>query len=387
MLRAPRLSLQCLACHVPLSGPLSLPARIAGIGRNIDNPNLCNRCASHLVAGQIYPAALAVLELGPQLHFGRVPINDLANEVPALIKAMRCELESRSAFIIPQDCNHPFRILAYFNIPIALNNPECRAFYAVQDVLNWLENEVEALNLNCSYRGMLASGFVEIINCEPPNENIPFGELSLRALELFDSIPIDQFAFDAHTFQVICSEDREFFNQFVERDPLILATGVKDMFLLPCKLTKDSINVQSFKAIYLSRREAITNFSQISALFFSLIAVPCAAMVILVPGATAVGLTSAIGVLLPIWKSVGMSTWPRFVITFIIVLVSALNWIRVEIHCKRYRKLNQFYGRLLRMPSAQLRQLNFVRFCSCFVLSIVFLEGFLRVFIMKMPLF
>ena len=77
MVRSIELTSQCLACQVPLAGPLSWPTRALGIHRSPDNPNLCSRCGNHLAAGEIRPVALVVLELEERLRFGDVDLEAL----------------------------------------------------------------------------------------------------------------------------------------------------------------------------------------------------------------------------------------------------------------------------------------------------------------------
>ena len=82
-----------------------------------------------------------------------------------------------------------------------------------------------------------------------------------------------------------------------------------------------------------------------------------------------------------------MSSWPRVLITLVAVLLVSLNWIRAELVQRRFRRLQRQVGGQLQLPLAQRRRLRLIRWTSVFVLSLVFLEGLLRVFVMQMPLF
>ena len=118
----------------------------------------------------------------------------------------------------------------------------------------------------------------------------------------------------------------------------------------------------------------------------ALIAAPCAAMVVLAPGALLIGLGSLMAAALPLWKAVGMSLWPRVLITLLAVTLASLNWIRIELVQRRFRRLQQQVGGQLQLPRLQRRRLRLVRCSSITVLAVVLLEGILRVMVMKMLL-
>ncbi len=389
MVRSPRLASQCLACQIPLSGPLSLPARLMGIGRSAQNPNLCSRCGSHLSAGEIRPVALVVLELESKLRFGAISVADLAErELPALREQLKARLEDAGALVLPQGTDHPLRLQAYFNAPVPVQQPELHAFQAVTKTLRWLDTELATLALSTSWRGVLASGFVEIVACEGPLDCFPMGEVSFRASEQLERLPFAQLACDMPSFQTL-------FNQAPE---LIADLGLQPDDS-PAPLNPDALVVlldgnqtASLPASQLARLQprswvqSASSASQFGALLLALIAAPCAAMVVLAPGALLIGLGSLMAAALPLWKVVGMSLWPRVLITLLAVTLASLNWIRIELVQRRFRRLQQQVGGQLQLPRLQRRRLRLVRCSSITVLAVVLLEGILRVMVMKMPL-
>jgi hypothetical protein len=127
-------------------------------------------------------------------------------------------------------------------------------------------------------------------------------------------------------------------------------------------------------------------WAQLGALFLAAIAAPCAAMVVLAPGAGFVGLGAVIAALMPLWKAVGMSVWPRILLTLSAVVIATINLIRAEVLHRRFRDLQRQVGSQLQLPRLQRRRLRLIRWSSSFVLALVAVEGLLRVFVMKMPL-
>ena len=169
MLRTPKLTSQCLACQVPLAGPLAWPARAMGIRRSSQNPNLCSRCGNHLSAGEIRPVVLVLLELESQLSFGSVALEELSQrELPALQQQIRSRLEDQAGLVLPADSAHPLQLQCYFNAPVTVEQPERHAFAAVRSALRWLEQELQGLGLQSRWRAVLTSGFVEIVPCDGP---------------------------------------------------------------------------------------------------------------------------------------------------------------------------------------------------------------------------
>ena len=85
MVRTPQLSTNCLACFVPFNGPLALITRLRGVSRSQQNPNLCNRCESHLAVGELHPVTVVTLDFADSLGFGRIRLESLSkSELPAV---------------------------------------------------------------------------------------------------------------------------------------------------------------------------------------------------------------------------------------------------------------------------------------------------------------
>lgn len=384
MLRAPRLSTQCLACQVPLSGPLAWPARLVGIRRNAENPNLCSRCGYHLSVGEIRPAVHLLLELGDALRFGAVPLEQLSErELPALVEQLHKRLEDHGALILPASAEHPLRVSAYFNAPVQVPDPALHALKAAQAALGWLAKELDNLSIECGWRAILASGFVEVVACDGPMACFPLGEVTFRAADQLRQVPSGQLACDMQTYTALCSQDEEFLAQLLGAPPEPLPFDGQTLVPLLDSSKADLSALPSRRRLL----QSASATSQLGALLLALIAAPCAAMVVLSPAAVAVGLGALFAVLLPLWKVIGMSLWPRVLITIAAVLVATLNLIRAELAQKRFRALQQQVGAQLTLPRAQRRRLRSMRWSSVLILAMVLLEGLLRVFVMQMPLF
>ena len=385
MVRSIELTSQCLACQVPLAGPLSWPTRALGIHRSPDNPNLCSRCGNHLAAGEIRPVALVVLELEERLRFGDVDLEALAQrELPVLRQQLRERLEQKSALVMPADADHPYRLQCYFNAPVAVDQPEQQGFHALINALRWLEAELTSLGMQNRWRAVLTSGFVEVVPCEGPLQCFPMGEVTFRASELLERLRYGQLGADLTAVDALQKQDSSIL-QALDSASLPAQRQGPELVVLIDRSVDESLTplprVQSGAV-----KPPVTTGAQLGALLLALIAAPCAAMVVLAPGAVVIGLGSVMAVLLPLWKVVGMSVWPRVLITLIAVIFASLNWIRAELAQKRFRRLQRQVGGQLQLPQGQRRRLRLIRWTSIFVLGVVLLEGLLRVLIMKMAL-
>lgn len=254
---------------------------------------------------------------------------------------------------------------------------------AVQAALGWLGQELDSLSIECRWRAILASGFVEVVACDGPMACFPLGEVTFRAADQLNEVPSGQVACDSQTYVALASQDESFLHSLLGSAPEPLPPDGKGLIPL-LDSSQDGIAALPSRQRLLS---AASTTSQFGALLLALIAAPCAAMVVFSPVAVAVGLGASFAVLLPLWKVIGMSFWPRVLITVGAVLVASLNLIRAELAQKRFRQLQRQVGTQLNLPRSQRRRLRSLRWSSVLILAVVLLEGLLRVFVMQMSLF
>ena len=357
-----------------------------GIKRSAENPNLCSRCGSHLAAGEIRPAVHVLLELNDTLRFGQVPVDDLSRrELPALIQQLRARMEDQGGLVLPADSLHPLRLSIYFNAPVLVDQPALHAWNTLRSALHWLSAELNSLALGCTWRGILSSGFVEVVECEGPIACYPMGEVTFRAADQLQHVGADQLACDAQTLVALCQQDASALSDLLGDDPVLPREDSRALVTLI-----DQRQDRALTPPAASNRAAAlmpaSSQSQLGALLLALIAAPCAAMVVIGNGAVAVGLGAVFAALLPLWKWVGMSIWPRVLITLAALLVAIVNLLRAELAQKRFRQLQRQVGERLRLPRSQRVRLRTIRWSSSIVVALVLLEGLLRVLVMNMPL-
>ena len=145
MVRTPQLSTNCLACFVPFNGPLALITRLRGVSRSQQNPNLCNRCESHLAVGELHPVTVVTLDFADSLGFGRIRLESLSkSELPAVRSKLINLLEQRGALVLPPEASPDGVVQACFNAPVRLEDPLRSGFEALNSAFAWIKDEAGA---------------------------------------------------------------------------------------------------------------------------------------------------------------------------------------------------------------------------------------------------
>jgi hypothetical protein len=357
-----------------------------GISRSPENPNLCSRCGHHLALGEIHPVCLLEVELSSSLTFGSIDLERLSlRELPALREQLRTRLEESGALVLPAAAAQPLRLSAYFNAPVRQTDPELRAYQALMRCLDWLSTETHGLGISCSWKAAFSSGYAELVACEGPLQCVPMGQVSYRAFELVAQADFGQVLADHPFLQKLAAQDSALLAApLLQQLDQLHPDDPNPFVLLDAHQTEGLSGLRRGGHSGLNPRAG--RWAQLGALLLAAIAAPCAAMVVLAPGSALFGLGAVAAALMPLWKAVGMSVWPRILLTLSAVLIATVNLVRSEVLHRRFRELQRQVGSQLQLPRLQRRRLRLIRWTSSFVLALVAVEGLLRVFVMKMPL-
>lgn len=361
-------AIQCLSCGLPFEGWSGQLARWLGASRSLDNPNLCNRCRGHLVEGLLAPCSVLQIELGPSLQFGRVSLVGSGPELEGLKERLRRQVEVAGGFVMPQAQNTPgFR--AFFNVPVALEQGQhaVRALEVARALMRDVIDEATSLGLSIPARLAVITGFAEVLEGQGDQPAIPFCQRAELLPELLARAGAAQIAVDDETLS--------------QADPSSVVSERGSLALL------DATGARSLRSLRMPRPAASTPLTPVIALLATLLAVPCVAMVVVSPVAVGFGFGALVGAVLPFYKAIGMSLWPRVLITGLAVLLASANLIVTESRLQQLRAIQRQAGVTLRLPRWQRLRLRSVRLLSWAVLLLVALEGVLRVTRMNMPLF
>lgn len=371
MPRSLHLAPACLACSVPLDGPLAVVARLSGVRRSSSHPNLCNRCRSHLIAGQISDVSVLQLQLNRCFSLGQRPIPDTETEVRALLGRLRNLAESLGAFVPPHQADSASRLelRAFFNLPIPIKEPAPRAVTVAQALMRELRDEAKTLGLQLPASAAITSGYGELLEASDPCESYPLSPCVEQLPDLLAKAPDHTILVDQPTQALL--------------DPALLVNAADEVSVV----SADRLPAFALRDLRPGSSRFGGTITQLLGLVAALLAIPCVAMVVVSPVSILLGLGSVFAALLPFYKVIGMGFWPRVLLSVTAILVSSINLIEVEARLAKLRRLQREVGVRLRLPRQQRRRVRLLRWSSALVLVLVLAEGLLRTLVMKMPLF
>jgi adenylate cyclase len=151
---------ECVICGTALSGPLGYLFRLVGISRSIRNPNLCNRCNTHVEEGRVVELTVLFADLSSftELTHQLGPQQTHA-VVDAFLKTATYVLVRHGAFI---DKYVGDAVMAFFNAPIRYPDHAGRAVAAALEIQAELPALGERFGLDLKASIGVASGFAHV---------------------------------------------------------------------------------------------------------------------------------------------------------------------------------------------------------------------------------
>jgi len=123
---------ECVICGTALSGPLGYLFRLLGINRSARNPNLCNRCNTHVEEGRVVELTVLFADLSGFTAMTRQLGPERTHAVvDAFLKSATYALVRRGAFI---DKYVGDAVMAFFNAPIRYDDHAARAVAAALEI-------------------------------------------------------------------------------------------------------------------------------------------------------------------------------------------------------------------------------------------------------------
>lgn len=156
----PTLAPQCAVCGTALSGPLSYIFRLAGISRSTHNPNICNRCNTHLEEGWIVELSVLFADLS---RFTELT-HDLGPErthevVTAFLDQATNALVKHGAFV---DKYIGDAVMAFFNVPIQQEEHAAQAVAAAVEIQAGFEELRRRFDLDLNSAIGIAAGWARV---------------------------------------------------------------------------------------------------------------------------------------------------------------------------------------------------------------------------------
>ena len=151
---------ECVICGTALAGPLSYLFRLVGINRSARNPNLCNRCNTHVEEGRVVELTVLFADLSGFTEMTRKLGPERTHAVvDAFLKTATYALVRHGAFI---DKYVGDAVMAFFNAPIRYEDHAARAVNAALEIEGEMPALSEQFGIDLRAAIGVASGFAHV---------------------------------------------------------------------------------------------------------------------------------------------------------------------------------------------------------------------------------
>jgi adenylate cyclase len=151
---------ECVICGTALAGPLGYLFRLVGINRSARNPNLCNRCNTHVEEGRVVELTVLFADLSGFTAMTRRLGPERTHEVvDAFLKSATYALVRHGAFI---DKYVGDAVMAFFNAPIRYEDHGARAVAAALEIEAEMPALTERFGIDLRAAIGVASGWAHV---------------------------------------------------------------------------------------------------------------------------------------------------------------------------------------------------------------------------------
>jgi adenylate cyclase len=157
---ASHLSAQCEICGTLLSGAVSVIFRTVGIRRSSRNPNLCNRCGTHVEEGRVVEMTVLFADLSSFTEMTQALGPERTHEVvDAFLRMASRVLVRHGAFI---DKYVGDAVMALFNVPISRDDHARQALVAATELTSELRSLGQRFGLPLEASVGIATGWARV---------------------------------------------------------------------------------------------------------------------------------------------------------------------------------------------------------------------------------
>jgi len=159
MTRTDQLS-ACLVCGTVLDGPIGALMRIFGIRRSAQNPNVCNRCSTHIEEGSIVELTIFFADLvGFTAMTNEIGSRRSYEIISTVFKKASDILVRHDAFV---DKFIGDAVMAIFNIPVRRSDHVERAISAAMEFQSSLPELSRRFDRDLQFRISIAAGYAQV---------------------------------------------------------------------------------------------------------------------------------------------------------------------------------------------------------------------------------
>lgn len=286
-----RVAPECVICGTALAGPLGALFRMVGISRSARNPNLCNRCNTHVEEGRVVELTVLFADLSGFTAMTRQLGPERTHEVvDAFLKSATYALVRHGAFI---DKYVGDAVMAFFNAPIRYEDHAARAVAAALEIEGEMPALAERFGIDLRAAIGVASGWAHVgrLGSGDGKDYTAIGDVVNLAARLEGQ---------AHGGEIVV--DEPVYRQVADQYPDLLPEQV-DLkgFGEPVEayrfgVAESQAAQASPRQIGIGEREPKRGIS-VGAVLFAILGAPCAAVALVGPLAVVLGLGSAFAAL------------------------------------------------------------------------------------------
>ena len=154
------LSMACIVCGTVLNGPIGTIMNVFGIHRSPQNPNVCNRCSTHIQEGSIAELTIFFADLvGFTAMTNEIGSQKSFEIINSLFKKASEILVRHDAFV---DKFIGDAVMAIFNVPVRNEDHVLRAVSAAIEFQQSLHSFRDQFGRNLQFRISIASGYAHV---------------------------------------------------------------------------------------------------------------------------------------------------------------------------------------------------------------------------------
>jgi adenylate cyclase len=303
------LTRQCWMCGTPLSGFLGYFTRIGGVTRSERNPNICNRCNSHVREGQMVELSVLFADLS---KFTELTHNIGSEQTSAVVSAFldmaTTTMLRYGAFI---DRYMGDAVMAFFNMPMRQDDHVAKAVAAGVEIQAGIDSLRKRFNLELNSSIGIATGLVWVgsLGSAVCKDYSAIGEVVNLAARLEEKALPGEILVQTEVYDKVAADFPEASNKTFElkgfQDPVVA-------------YSLGRYAAHSEKAPVGKYFNPSANLS-VGAVIFSFLGAPCAVGTLIGPVAVALGIGSLFGTTMAAWSFLDKPwfQYPVFVLAFL----------------------------------------------------------------------
>lgn len=277
---------ECVICGTALAGPLGAMFRMLGINRSDRNPNLCNRCNTHVEEGRVVELTVLFADLSSFTAMTRQLGPERTHAVvDAFLKSATYALVRHGAFI---DKYVGDAVMAFFNAPIRYDDHGARAVAAALEIEAEMPALSERFGIDLRAAIGVASGWAHVgrLGSGEGKDYTAIGDVVNLAARLEGQARGGEVVIDEPVYRQVASRYPDVQPEQVELKGFDEQTTAYRLG-----------SVERDAAVPMSRRELAGERSprravSLGAILISLLGAPCAAIALVGPLAIVLGLGS-----------------------------------------------------------------------------------------------